>query len=77
MGTFDIPEKVQWSNWVVATSQYFGGIFIPKIGEDEFSPILRVAYFSNGLVKNHQAVITPFGGVKTSRSDKKVCNKKT
>ena len=38
---------------------YLGGgnskIFLfatPKIGEDE--PILRVAYFSKGLVKNHQ-----------------------
>ena len=30
------------------------GIFTPKIGEDE--PISTVAYFSKGLVKNHQPV---------------------
>ncbi len=41
--------------WVVAT-QIFFGIFIPKIGED-FHPFWRFAYFSNGLVKNHQLVV--------------------
>ena len=58
--TCSLSYALQWKK---KTQQYLGGgfqifsIFTPKIGEDESTHFDERAYFSDGLVKNHQPVI--------------------
>ena len=49
------PKKVFWRTQLGCGNSNIFGIFTPKLGED-FHPFCTCAYFSTGLVKNHQPV---------------------